>query len=98
MGQTEAGFASLNRVLAIAPTFADGFRYRAEAYRNSGEIDKALAERAQAIKLNPKNPVYYGARALIHQSRGEFDLAVADYDRMIAINPKDTQALQFKRI
>jgi tetratricopeptide (TPR) repeat protein len=51
------------------------------------ELDKALADCNQALRIEPRNPDVLDSRALVHLRRGEIDLALADYDAAIKAQP-----------
>jgi tetratricopeptide (TPR) repeat protein len=51
------------------------------------DLDKALADCNQALRIDPKNPDVLDSRALVHLRRGELDLALSDYDAAIKAQP-----------
>jgi tetratricopeptide (TPR) repeat protein len=51
------------------------------------DLDKALADCNQALRIAPKDPDALDSRALVHLRRGELDLALADYDAAIKAQP-----------
>jgi tetratricopeptide (TPR) repeat protein len=51
------------------------------------DLDKALADCSQALKIAPKDPDVLDSRALVRVRRGELDLALADYDAAIKAQP-----------
>ena len=51
------------------------------------DLDKALADCSQALRIAPKDPDVLDSRALVHLRRGEVDLALADYDAAIKAQP-----------
>jgi tetratricopeptide (TPR) repeat protein len=51
------------------------------------ELDKAMADCNQALRIDPRNPDVLDSRALVHLRRGELDLALADYDAAIKAQP-----------
>jgi tetratricopeptide (TPR) repeat protein len=57
-------------------------------YGNNGDYDLALAEYAEAIRLNPGYAKAYDSRAYIHNNRGAYDLAIADCTEAIRLDPK----------
>lgn len=52
------------------------------------ELDGALKDCNQAIKLSPKAAAIYDSRGLVRMRRGEFALAIADYDTALNLQPK----------
>jgi tetratricopeptide (TPR) repeat protein len=90
-----------DEVIAIKPT-SDAYYGRSLAYRNKGDLDRAIADANEAIRLNPKNADAYIARANSYDDKGDHDRAIADYDQAIALDPKNTygyynRALAYRR-
>jgi tetratricopeptide (TPR) repeat protein len=57
------------------------------------DLDKALDDCNQALKLVPRDPDVLDSRALAHLRRGELDLALADYDAAIKAQPDAAMTL-----
>jgi tetratricopeptide (TPR) repeat protein len=51
------------------------------------DLDKALADCNQALRIAPGNADVLDSRALVHLRRGELDQALADYDAAIKAQP-----------
>lgn len=62
---------------------------RAKLYLNMEDTVKALAEMADAIKLDPENTKYLRDRSDVYFEQKRYDDADADYRRMIALEPGD---------
>nr|CCD32035.1 Copper-translocating P-type ATPase [Methylocystis sp. SC2] len=60
---------------------------RGGAYRAKGDLDRALADLNNAVKLYPKAASALAERASIFKAKGDFDKAIADYDASIAERP-----------
>jgi tetratricopeptide (TPR) repeat protein len=59
---------------------------RGEVMRLKGNLDQAMADHEEAVRLNP-NPESFGNRALAWKAKGDLDRAIADYDDAILLNP-----------
>ena len=66
---------------------AEVFNYRGVAYRLKGDHERAIADYAQAIRLNPKFAAAFNNRGVAYDHKGDFDRAIADYDQAIKLKP-----------
>jgi len=57
-----------------------------------GEHDKAIADHAEAIRLDPKNALAYFDRGTVYQNKGDYDKAIADFTEAIRLNPTHTDS------
>jgi len=57
------------------------------------DLDKALADCNQALRIAPGNPDVLDSRALVRLRRGELDLSLADYDAAIRGKPPNAETL-----
>jgi tetratricopeptide (TPR) repeat protein len=88
-----AGCTSIiNRGKEAKPNLAIAYANRGNAYLNSGDNDRAIADYDQAIRLNPKFADALNGRGAAHDNKGEYDLAIADYDQAIKLKPNLPEA------
>jgi tetratricopeptide (TPR) repeat protein len=66
---------------------AEAFNNRGIGYRLKGDHDRAIADYAQAIKLNPKFAAAFVNRGVAYDKKGDYDHAIADYDQAIKLKP-----------
>lgn len=66
---------------------AEIFNDRGLAHRLKGDIDRAIQDYSQAIKLNPKSAITYNNRGVAYDKKGDYERAIADYDQAIKLNP-----------
>lgn len=73
--------------------------FRAISYNNSGlafeakgDLDRALTDYNEAIRLDPQNASFYINRGNTYEARGDLDHAIADYDQAIRLRPKSATA------
>jgi tetratricopeptide (TPR) repeat protein len=79
-------FAKSKRVLSLLYT------NRGVEYEIKKELDKAIADHDQAIKIDPKNPAPYNNRGNTYADKQDWEHAVADFDMAIKLNPKYAEA------
>jgi tetratricopeptide (TPR) repeat protein len=63
------------------------YHNRALAYESIGDLDKAISDEGEAIRLEPQAPYYSGRGDLWHY-KGEYDIAISDYNEAIRYDPK----------
>jgi tetratricopeptide (TPR) repeat protein len=69
---------------------------RAIAYKAKGDLDRAIADYSEAIRLDPKYAVAYYNRAIAYKAKGDLDRAIADYNEAIRLEPKDARAYDYR--
>jgi tetratricopeptide (TPR) repeat protein len=78
---------------------ARAFFNRGTAYhRGPGDLDRAIADYDEAIRLAPSKAVSYNNRAIAYRAKGELDRAIADYDQAILLDPKHASAYQNRAV
>ena len=65
---------------------------RALEHASNNELDEAIAECTEAIRLDPKNMGYLTGRAELYFATREFDKGVADADKILETAPNDLAA------
>jgi tetratricopeptide (TPR) repeat protein len=74
------------------PQDAFPFAMRAMLRQDKKEIDLALLDYNQAIKLDPHDPSLYCSRGSAWHSRHEYGKAIADFDAAVRLDSKNTLA------
>jgi tetratricopeptide (TPR) repeat protein len=80
-----AGIASDKELAAL-------FNYRGVAYKAKGDLDHAIADYTEAIRLDPNYAPAYNSRGIAYKAKGDVDMAIADYDQAIRLNPNSAPA------
>ncbi len=70
-----------------ADAAAESLTYRGLAYRLKGDIDHAIQDYSQAIKLDGKLAIAFNNRAVAYDLKGEYDHALQDYEQAIKLKP-----------
>ena len=71
-----------------------GVLYRGDARREKDELDMAIADYTEAIRLNPGHALAYCGRGLAYYEHEEADieLAISDFTQAIRLDPRLSQA------
>ena len=85
----------LNESIKIKPD-ARAFEQRAAIEMRISQNDKALADFAEASKLNPGEIKYHNYRAYIYESNADIQNAMTENDAALKINGKNKEALDRK--
>jgi tetratricopeptide (TPR) repeat protein len=64
---------------------AEVFNDRGVAYRLNGDLERAIADYSQAIRLNGKFAAAFNNRGVAYDKKGEYDRAIQDYDQAIKL-------------
>ena len=78
------------KAIELAPDNPDSsgsYYQRGNAYQIQGELDLAIGDYNQALKLNPRLVEAYNNRGHAYSIKGELDRAIRDFDRAITLNP-----------
>jgi tetratricopeptide (TPR) repeat protein len=80
------GCTRLLRLDPFGPNAALAYGLRGEAYKDKGELDRAIVDFNSAIAIDPESFNFYVNRGIAHREKGELDLALADFNKAIEIN------------
>jgi tetratricopeptide (TPR) repeat protein len=59
---------------------------------SKGDLDGAIADENEALKLDPRDPYAYNNRGVALQAGGDLEGALADFDLAMRINPQFSEA------
>ena len=71
------------------PKYAPAYNNRGLAWRDKGDLDRAIADYNEAIRLDPKYAFAYNNRGFAWRAKGDLDRAIADYTEAIRLEPKN---------
>jgi tetratricopeptide (TPR) repeat protein len=101
----DGGIKDYDKAISLDPKNWKAYSARGEALRLKGNLDRAMTDHEEAIRLNP-SPESYGnraltwralaltskARSLTTEADGDFERAISDYDDAILLNPNHAAA------
>src|SRR5262249_38451803 len=67
---------------------ASAHNSRGIAHFNNKDLQRALADHGEAIKLDPKNARAHLNRGVVHATQRDYDAAIAEYDEAIKLDGK----------
>jgi tetratricopeptide (TPR) repeat protein len=73
-------------------SIAIAYTSRGVEWRRKGQVDRAIADHTQAIKLDPKLSEAFYNRGNAYGEKGDHDRAIADYDQAIRLDPRSAGA------
>ncbi len=79
------GYMAIGNMVIAARDVA----YRGETLAELGQLDKALADFSEAIRLNPNFAMAYKYRGDVYRRQNQFDLALEDYSKALELGPND---------
>jgi tetratricopeptide (TPR) repeat protein len=88
-GDADRRIAGCTRIIENgigSPSRAVAYTNRGLAYRVKGDIDRAIADYTEAIRLQPRNALAYNNRGSAYTYVGDFDRAIEDYTEAIRFN------------
>ena len=56
-----------------------------------GDFDRCIADRTEAIRLDPKSAFAYGSRGATYALKGDYGKAIADLTQAIRLDPRDAE-------
>ncbi|HEY84118.1 MAG TPA: tetratricopeptide repeat protein [Chloroflexi bacterium] len=87
LGHNETAVKILTQAVKIAPDESENYYYRAVAYSNLGEYEKALADFQAAAEKNPHWALPLAGRGSVNVAQGNLDAAIEDFGEAIYLEP-----------
>jgi tetratricopeptide (TPR) repeat protein len=78
----------------LAPEYPPAYKGRAVSRYGKGELESAIADASEAIRLNPKLVETWVIRAIVREKSGSRDQAIADYKKALELDPTNALAQQ----
>ena len=90
--RAEACTAAIHSGRYTGVNLAIVFNNRCWAHIDRQDLEKALADCNEAIRINPQEPHAYYNRGNIYLRRNELDRAISEYDQAIRVDPRKAWA------
>jgi Flp pilus assembly protein TadD len=58
----------------------------------TGQLDQAIRDFGEVIRLQPTNALAYGLRGTTFYAKGDYDRAIQDFSQALRLNPRDIKA------
>ncbi len=92
----DKALADYNKSIALSSSSPNPYNGRANAYYGKYELDHsrndylelALADANQAVRLGPKQAIFYNGRGRILQAQNKLVQAIEDYNQTLKLDPK----------
>jgi len=86
--------AEINGIIAKDKKNAEAFSLRGDIYLAEGKAELARADHNQAVKLSPKNSIFYSSRAMSFLANPDYDqqAAFADLNKAIELDNTNLEA------
>ena len=81
---------------AEKPTTAEACYKRAYAKLHEKDLDGAIADAGEAIKLSPKTGKYWLERGISRGNKGDLNGALEDYNQAIQLSPENADGLRIR--
>src|SRR5262249_35076918 len=75
-----------------AQRLANAHYNRGVAYKDKGDLDRAIADFTEAIRLNPRHVMALGNRGAAYSAKDDNDRAIADFNEAIRLDPNFADA------
>jgi tetratricopeptide (TPR) repeat protein len=96
-GETESAIVALTKAIELNNELAEPYRLRCVAFMKLHEqLDKAMADAEEYIRLTPENEQAYILRGRLHEQDGKPEKAEEDYSMAIEYNPFCEEAFRLR--
>ncbi len=83
----------MTEVIRLSPSCASwAYERRGSCWGDLKEFDKAIADFAEAIRLDPKSAESYVGHGLVLHEKGDYDNAIMNYNEAIRLDPTNDLA------
>ena len=87
-GEHRAALKAFDRVVAIAPDFAEGWNKRATVHYLVGNLDQSLDDIATTLNLEPRHFGALSGRGLVYFKLDDLERALVSFEAALAVSPQ----------
>src|ERR1041385_4021786 len=88
----DVAIAACSKIIQVSKArtndLASTYYNRAIAYRQKNDLDNALSDYSDAIKINPKHARAFNNRGTMYKEKGALERAIADFSEAIRLDAK----------
>ena len=88
-GDHRAALNAFDKVVAMAPEFAEGWNKRATIHYFLGNLDQSLSDIARTLELEPRHFGALSGRGLVYARLDDLERALVSFEAAVAINPQN---------
>jgi len=90
-GRDELAVESIEKAIAIAPTYADAYNNLGNIYNKAGQPEKAVNAYRRAIELNPGNAAAHNNLGTVLKDLDRFEEAAEQFAKAIELMPDNAE-------
>ena len=87
-GDARAALEAFDRLVAIAPDFAEGWNKRATIHYIVGNLDQSLDDIAATLDLEPRHFGALSGRGLVYVQLNDLERALVSFEAALAVSPQ----------
>lgn len=91
-GDHAAAIKAFDKVVDLAPEFAEGWNKRATVHYLAGNLEASLADIDKVLALEPRHFGALSGRGLVYARLGELERALKAFEDALAVHPQMTGA------
>jgi Flp pilus assembly protein TadD len=96
-GEYERAIVMLSKAIDLDPQYAEAYMNRGIAYLESGQVEKALQDFSESLRLEPNALCYYN-RAQAWLAKQDLERAAADLNEAVRLAPEDAETYNMRAI
>lgn len=87
-GDHRSALDAFNKVVAVAPDFAEGWNKRATLHYIMGNLESSLDDIKKTLELEPRHFGALSGRGLVYANLDDLEKALIAFEDALAVNPK----------